>query len=242
MNKKTVAEYHSRTVSDLHASAALVLALYSTFMVCDKPNETILSDEQCTITPHKVQLYLIAMSTGYCFADLYFCLVEIRYSFKEGMDYIIHHVVGIVGAIACLITGRSWVSLSAAQLVSEFSNVFMNFRWRMLKHRLTENPLWLPANFTFMFSYIVCRILFMAILLWRNFEMHQSDYLKNMRSDPPLIYVCALVGNFLQIGLYTIQLYWFKLILGAFFRAVYGDGKTEIKGKDDLVEKTKKVK
>ena len=93
------------------------------------------------------------------------------------MDYIIHHVVGILGAIASLIAGRSWIALAAAQLVSEFSNVFMNFRWRMLKHRLTDHFLWLPANFAFMFSYIVCRIIFMAILLWRNYEIHQTSQL-----------------------------------------------------------------
>ena len=77
MNKKTVAEYHSRTVSDIHASIALIMAYYSAFMVCEKPNETILSDDMCTLTPHKVPMYLIAMSTGYCIADLYFCIIEI---------------------------------------------------------------------------------------------------------------------------------------------------------------------
>jgi len=157
------------------------------------------------------------------------------------MDYIIHHVVGIVGAIASLIAGRSWVALAAAQLVSEFSNVFMNFRWRMLKHRLTNHVLWMPSNFLFMLSYIVCRILFMAILLWRNYEIHQTSHLQNMSQDPTLVYVCALIGNFLQIGLYMIQIYWFRLIVGAFLRAMFGDGKTEVKGKDDLAE-TKKDK
>ena len=98
-------------------------------------------------------------------------MTEIGYTFKEGADFIFHHVVGIAGAIAVLIAGDFTVALSVGNLVSEFSNSFMNMRWRWLKHKLTEHWFYLPLNFGFLMAYLFSRIVFMAALLIRNFEI-----------------------------------------------------------------------
>ena len=85
------------------------------------------------------------------------------------------------------------------------------------------------VNALFFFGYIFCRILFMATLLIRNYQVQQQfDIFK----DPPVIYVCAILSTVFQIGLYIIQAFWFKLIFGAFLRALKGE-KPKIGKRDD---------
>ena len=63
------------------------------------------------------------------------------------------------------------MALSVGNLVSEFSNSFMNMRWRFLKHKMVDHPLYLPLNFGFLMRYLLSRIIFMGGLLVRNFEI-----------------------------------------------------------------------
>jgi hypothetical protein len=173
MSKRTQAEYHSRNVSDVHAIIALPLALYSCFGVCDDHTKTVFDSDECLMKPQKLQLYLICISTGYCVYDLVICMYEIGYKFSEGADFIFHHVVGILGALAVMIAGKYTVALSAGNLVSEFSNWAMNLRWRLLKHKMTEHWAYLPVNALFMMAYIFSRIFFMLALLVRNYQVQQ---------------------------------------------------------------------
>ena len=98
-------------------------------------------------------------------------MTEIGYTLKEGGDFIFHHVVGLLGAAVVLLAGDFTVALSVGNLVSEFSNCFMNVRWRLLKHKMTDHWFYLPINFMFMMAYLFSRILFMGALLVRNWEI-----------------------------------------------------------------------
>jgi len=44
--------------------------------------------------------------------------------------------------------------------------------------------------------------------------------------------VCAVLSSVFQVGLYVIQLFWFKLIFGAFLRTIKGE-KPRIAKRDD---------
>lgn len=52
------------------------------------------------------------ISAGYVTYDLYLCIFELGYSLKSGIDFLLHHVVGLVGAVAVLVSGRFNVALS----------------------------------------------------------------------------------------------------------------------------------
>ena len=220
MSKKTQAEYHSRNVSDIHSYIAFPLAFYSTFYACESPEQNIFNSDVCLSTPKRVQLYLVAFSSGYCLYDLIICFVEIKYTWKEGADFIIHHLVGMGGAIAVLVAGDFTVGLSTGQLVSEFSNAMMNMRWRLLKHKLTEHWTYLPANFAFFFAYLCCRIVFMGALLVRTYEMSMKT---SLYSHPnPFVVASTWIAVGFQVMLYMIQVYWFYLICIAMQRAIMG--------------------
>ena len=163
-------------------------------------------------------LYGIAISSAYCLYDLIICFTEIGYTLKEGGDFILHHVVGMIGAAVVLIAGDFTVALSVGNLVSEASNFFMNFRWRMLKHKMTEHWGYLPINFMFMMSYVVSRIVFMGALLVRNWEISQTTTLYSHPDQ--LVKVSAITSTVMQVMLYCIQIFWFRLIIHAVIRTI----------------------
>ena len=169
------------------------------------------------MTPHRAQLYLIAISTGYVTYDTYICIAELGYSMSNGADFIAHHIVGIVGAFCVIVAGRFSVALSAGNLVSEWTSFSMNQRWRMLKHKQTNGLPFMIVNIIFFFGYICARIVFMAMLLLRNYQI-QSNF--KISEDPPLIYYAAMMSTSLQVCLYLIQIFWFRLIFGAFMRTL----------------------
>jgi len=138
---------------------------------------------------------------------------------KSGADFIAHHIVGIIGAVTVLIAGRFFIALSAGNLFSEWTTFAMNHRWRMLKHKQTEGLPFLLINAVFLMCYVFARIVFMAMLLLRNYQI-QSNF--SISSDPPLIWTASVISSALQVVLYLIQLFWFKLIFGAFVRTLQG--------------------
>ena len=236
LSEKNVKEYHSRTVADLHALVAAPLSYYACFHVCDDPDKNIFNNQECLMTPHRMQLYLIALSTAYVTYDIILCIFELNYSFTQGADFIVHHILGILGAAAVMVSGRFNVALSAGNLMSEWTGFAMNHRWRMLKHKQSDGVGFIVVNAIFFFSYLFVRVIFMGMLILRNYQIQHSF---DIFSDPPLVSVAAVVSTALQIGLYVIQLYWFYLIFGAFLNTLQG-GKPEIKSKDVFVEDSKK--
>ena len=156
--------------------------------------------------PQMIQLYCIVISSAYVTYDLILCIFELGYTMKKGGDFIIHHLVGLIGAAAVLVSGRFNVALSAGNLFSEWTAFFMNGRWRMIKHGQGEGTTFLLMNALFFFSYVFARIIMMGMLILRNYQIQQHF---DISSDPPLIFICAIISTVLQVVLYIIQLFWF---------------------------------
>ena len=113
----------------------------------------------------------IAFSTGYCIYDTFICVVDIKFTWKEGFDNYFHHIISVAGALGTLMSGRFCVPISAGNLVSEFSNAAMNLRWRFLKHKLYDHFLFIPVSAIFMGCFLLSRGVFMLMLVVRNFEV-----------------------------------------------------------------------
>ena len=174
LDQKGRNEYHSRNIADFHSVISAPLAVYACFFACDSPNENIFSSFECIMKPQRSQLWLIAISSAYVTYDLWLCIYELGYTLKKGGDFIAHHAVGIMGAACVLVSGRFNVALSCGQLMSEWTGLPMNYRWRMLKHKQGEGMHFMAVNVVFFFSYIFCRIAFMGSLLIRNVQVQRS--------------------------------------------------------------------
>ena len=99
-------------MADFHSCISAPLALYSCFFVCDDPEQNIWSSYECIQKPQRSQLWLICISTGYVTYDLWVCIFELGYTMAKGGDFIVHHIVGVLGAITVLVSGRFNVALS----------------------------------------------------------------------------------------------------------------------------------
>ena len=169
MSVKVRKEYYSRIVSDVHALVATTAAIITVYYSCDDHYQTIFTSLECINKPKLVALYIITISSAYCVYDIYICLIEIKFTAFECKDYIFHHVVGVLGALLVLVSGQFPVALSVGNLVSETSNFCMNFRWRLLKHKITEGSLFLFASILFMVVFFFSRVVFMLLLVIRTF-------------------------------------------------------------------------
>lgn len=120
---------------------------------------------------------------------------------SNGGDFLMHHVVSIIGAMSVFIAGRFSVALCAGNIISEITVFPMNHRWRMLKHKRTEGFPFMFVNSVFLISYVMARVFFMAWLLYRNYQIQQVF---SISADPQIVYYCAILSTLLQVSLYLI--------------------------------------
>jgi len=140
---------------------SVIISIYSSYFVCQNPSDNIFTNFECVNEPRMAALYVCALSSGYCFYDIYVCIYEIEFTPKECRDYIFHHAVGVFGAILVLINGQFFVLLSVANLISESSNFLMNIRWRLLKLKMTESWMFFASSVAFMVVFFWSRVFFM---------------------------------------------------------------------------------
>lgn len=79
-----------------------------------------------------------------------------------------HHCVSLTGASLSIWLGHQNLVLAAACLASELSDIFMNCRWFMLKHQVTDTIVYPFVNLVFMGTFFMCRVLLMLVLLIRD--------------------------------------------------------------------------
>lgn len=172
LKRKDKMEYYSRQVSNIHAVVATTMSVYGVWFNCEDGG-SIFSSDACLMQPQKVSLYLMMVSSAYCFYDLFIVLFKIGLGFSgPGGEFIFHHVVGIAGAVTSIALGRQNPGLAAAALVSETSNFAMNIRWFMLKHGKSEHYMFLPVSFLFALCFLLSRVVFMFMIQVRNIQAH----------------------------------------------------------------------
>ena len=54
LSEKVKKEYYSRNTSDIHSIIAIIFSLYSVYSVCDDPKDSIFTNMDCLMTPHRV--------------------------------------------------------------------------------------------------------------------------------------------------------------------------------------------
>lgn len=164
-------------------------------------------------------IFCCAFSSGYCFYDIFICIYEIKFTVFECRDYIFHHAVGVFGAVLVLVTGQFLVVMSIANLVAESSNFLMNIRWRMLKHKMTESPLFIAISMAFMMVFFCSRVIYMLWVTIRILEINQTF---PFAKQHPVIYVCMIIAESCEVLLYLLQVWWFYVIFMNFVKTVTG--------------------
>ena len=184
----------------MHAFVAAPLSLYSALGSCN-----IVTSDSCARHPRPIAEWTIVISSGFCIYDLAVCVFCLHYSLQNSFEsqYIFHHVISLAGAALSLSLGGHNVSLAAACLVTEFSDLFMNARWFMLKHGNTATKAYKVVNLLFAGTFFVTRVLFLAAILWRQLT------LGDLNQEPERM-------NTLLLGsLWCLQVLWFGQVTKA---------------------------
>ena len=220
MTSKVKGEYHSRSVSDIHALIAGSLAINAVFFSCQSPEDSAFTSNECANSPSTLDTLLVPFSAGYCIYDLYICIVEIKFSYSEMKDYLFHHIVGCMGAATAIFCGKYLVILAVGNLISETSNSLMNIRWRLLKHKMADHWGFIAASVSFMLVFFFSRVVLMLMLLIRIVELRLGTDWRV--GHHPATYSVALFSEFCQFLIYLLQLYWFGMIFRNFYRTLIG--------------------
>ena len=158
-------------------------------------------------------------SSAYCTYDLIICIFEVKFDWVEMRDYVFHHVVGTLGAQMSVVAGRYMTKFAMSIMLVELSTFFMNMRWRLLKHKMTESKYFVASSVTFMFVFFVTRILYFPMLILRFSQLNQLTDLLTLH---PFQYTSLLVLLVSAILLVFLQFWWFYLIVAAFVKFFTG--------------------
>ncbi len=206
-------EYYNRVVSTLHSLIVTPVAAYCIWFSCGE--ESIFTDDACFIQPKKAQLYLILLGIGYCLYDLLVCIFKTKTSLSQRADIYIHHAMAITGASLSLYLGHQNIALGAACLFTEGSAIFMNIRWFMIKHQITNSLIYFPVSVGFMISFFLFRVFFLLFLQARNFQILNSNN-SSESTEHGSFYNTLQNGNaILLLMMWILQVYWMKSVIGA---------------------------
>ena len=195
------------------------------FTHCDPPKEhrrddvflgnTYLRNEWCVDNPNMYEILGVQYFNGYLIWDLYVCCMLIG-DFKSAaaQQNFLHHAIGILGSIGCLIVGRYITVLSTASMINELSTPFINLRWFLATHKNTGGVVYLINGLTFTFLFFVCRNIFQTwLVLFRLFPACMRD--RFAVDDKPIITVTVWFLLLMYMMLTFLNFFWFyKMFTG----------------------------
>lgn len=235
-------EYYVRIISSVHGVIAGPIAVYMLIYACDKPGETIFSDLECTNNVKPMYVYLILFSTAYIFADMHWTLNVFQYKGAELAEYMWHHACVFLATSSSFFFGGFAITLSALVLVVELSNVFMNVRWFMQKHRATEHWFFMPCCFLFLVLFFITRIVYLLMLVVRSIEI-QLTLIDVRKLHGDNMWKLMQVNNVGAIALYLLQLWWFVAIMKVVVNTLAGGdvNKSQVNAVSDKDDDKKKT-
>ncbi|OMO75223.1 hypothetical protein COLO4_26241 [Corchorus olitorius] len=177
--------FSNRIVSTIHATLAVTLASLS------------VEDWSCPVCPlasksSVKQKRTLGVTVAYLIYDLICCLFDER----VGLDNMIHHLVSIVGILACLAYQKGGSELVAALFVSEISSPFLHARELLKEVGYRDTDLNLAADIAFAVIFSLARMVGGPYVTFVTFSAN----------NPMLIKAMAM-------GLQLVSAFWFYKIV-----------------------------
>merc|ERR1712232_210072 len=78
---------------------------------------------------------------------------------------LLHHAIGILGCVANLYVGTYVTTMSCTSMITEISTPFINLRWFLATHKMTDGTLYFVNGLTFTLLFFVFRNVFQTWML-----------------------------------------------------------------------------
>ena len=191
-----------------------------------------LTDDKCFLVPHSYFVKTAMMVLGYLSYDFYVQWVFVKDTSALATQMIWHHIIGSTCIFTGSMCGYAMPGIENCMILVETSTFFINTRSMYDKK---DFNLLIPqiCQVLFFFSFTILRVIGMpwsVYLMLKDMDMvwpHLSDLRKWL-----------LVGTIVQyIGIYFLNLYWYKLIIKGVMKLMGFDSKKDKKVTEILDEK-----
>lgn len=149
---------------------------------------------------------LVIVNVIYFVIDLYYI---IKHNTKS-IIFLLHHIIGLT-IITLVMRSQIFLQYYAYCMIVEFSNIFIDLYHIIKIHFPTiSKTITNVLKFTFLFTFFATRVLYIPYL-WYHVHI-LNDYKYDM------LFVIIAV-------LYSMQLYWFSIMIKIFIGLITGKGK-----------------
>ena len=137
------------------------------------------------------------------------------------MQTYLHHVVAITGAVGGAVIQGVFGSLSQLTWFTEGSTFFVNLRWLLATHHLTDNIVYIVNGLMMTLSFFFYRIvLYTYMIFWVIYPVtiDQVNYVKEYPTKAEQYFGYFLIIAYIIMG--SLQVFWFNKILQGLLKAL----------------------
>lgn len=221
-------------VANVHHIIVGTCVTYTLLYMCDRPFGALYGDEMCLRTYKPYYSHLCLFTVGYFVYDMIMQLFFYKDFSALGVQNIGHHLVAFVCFGSCLCGGYNFCMFSHVTMVCEVSQFFNNVRGLIGKK---ESGVFANLNnLIFFITFTILRILLFPVLIFNflrhtyaNMDLLNSGLFRTLVDDPRISQItpartqfCWLAIMACSVAMMTLNLYWYKIIVGKVYRTILG--------------------
>lgn len=174
---------------------------------------------------------LAILILGYFVWDVLICVLDVT---KYGVTFLLHGLLSLIGLYVQVASARcrmlGFVAMFAA---SEISTPFLHCRWYCIKAKQTDTAYFRWANFLFLLSFFLMRIMYMPIFVFPLFwkDCVELRYLHNMSIYRRLLQ-CVM-----SMAWTLLNYYWGSFLLYSQMKQIFNGPKIKPTQRDSVAAK-----
>ncbi|KZV16629.1 hypothetical protein F511_12085 [Dorcoceras hygrometricum] len=187
-------EWNNRAMSTIHAIFTMTASLYFVFW-----SDLFSKDDgvgPITLRRSRLSSFTLGVSAGYFFSDI--GMIIWLYPSLGGMEYVIHHLLSVIGVSYAMLTGEAQV-YAYMILISEATTPWINLRWYLDEAGMKNSHLYLMNGIMIFLAWLVARIILFVYLFYHIYE-HYGQVMQIHTTGaalvlvvPPIISVMNLI-------------------------------------------------
>lgn len=201
--------------------------VYLSFISCEMPDQNkpspggswpehnMLTSVYCRDHPTEIMMRSNAVAMSILLSDLVVQIIFVRdFTSSAAVQNYLHHFLSIVGAASGIFFGRFYGTVSNVTMVTEVTTTFVNIRWILYYHELTDSNFYFCNGLVLMGTFFLARVCFMSYMVFM--VVIPASLYTDFSKDPELVTTLAHFSSFCYLVLYGLNLFWFrKIVLGA---------------------------
>lgn len=199
LTKPRQIEWSNRAMSTFHAVYIAIVSLYFVFWSDLYSND--LQRGPITLRSSTFSTSALGVSAGYFLSDL--SMIIWRYPSLGGMEYVIHHLLSIVGATYAILTSEAQI-YAYMILISEATTPWINIRWYLETAGMKKSRAYTINGVVIFLAWLVARIVLFIYLFYHACLYH--DQVKQIHS------IGALMVFVIPAVLSVMNIVWFSKI------------------------------